>query len=97
MKKKDPLIEKLKRALKGKDGIAMLPTFERFPDKSELEKEQSGLELSKACDFCDRDVWVSLKKRNIKKELTNTIFACYECIAVAAKAHKGAPPEIHNI
>lgn len=59
----------------------ILPPLELYPDKTELEKEQPGLELMKACDFCDREVWVSKKKRTLREKFGDGIvFYCYYCI-----------------
>jgi hypothetical protein len=77
----------------------ILPPLELYPDKTELEKEQPGLELSKACDFCDREVWVSKKKRALMKAFgkDGIEFYCYFCIEERARKDFKEKPEMIKI
>ena len=77
----------------------ILPPLELYPDKTELEKEQPGLELSKSCDFCDREVWVSKKKRTLREKLgkDGIVFYCYFCIKENAEKDFKSKPEMVKI
>jgi hypothetical protein len=78
--------------------ITILPCVSLYPDKTELEKEQPGLERSQACDFCDREVWVSKKKRSLREKFGNEIlFYCYFCIKEHAEKHFKEAPDMVRI
>lgn len=83
--------------------IHMIPgtPLSMCPDKTELEKEQPGLELQE-CPYCNQPMWVSAKKRKMLKEQAegknfnvDMKLLCWLCIKISAEF--GTKPKMQQI